>query len=344
MIKEKAKRKKTFVSVRRIREEGVDFMMLVLLVSLVAAVIVLLLVRVTWSFLKKGDEEKSVLEMRKAQSTSSFRENALKRKLEGLVEGRAKKGKKIEIEELCLQAGFDMTYGEYRLIGYFTGIIFFIAIIAGLHNIFMAIVLCIIGNFIPGQLIHAIRNSRVSKMEKQVGSFMRLVVERYSSTKDFSQSIQECTKDFKGQEPMYSELQKVSADLNIGIPVSEAMRKLCKRVGNPYLSRMTDYYEIASDLGTTETRENLLKQALIQYEENRSMKSRLRNELNGPVREAYLMVAMVPFISIYMASSTPDYKKFMLQTMMGQISISVILVVILGVIWFINKQIGKPLD
>lgn len=319
-------------------------MMMVVLVSSIAALVLIVLGRITWNFLKKNDEEKSVLEMRKAQSTSSFRENALKRKLEGLVESRTKVSKRSEIEEMCLQAGFNLSYGEYRLIAYFTGIILFIAVMATLHNLFVSIVVGGISTFLPGQLIHLIRNKRVTKMESQVGSFMRLVIERYNSTKDFAKAIQECANDFKGQEPMYAELRRASADLNIGVPVNEVMRRLSKRVGNPYLARMTDYYEIASDLGTTETRENLLKQALRQYEENRSMKSKLRNELNGPVREAYLMVAMVPIISIYMASSTPDYKAFMLQTTIGQVALSLILIVIVGVIWFINKQIGKPLD
>lgn len=319
-------------------------MMMVILVSSIAALILLILGRVTWGLMKKDNEEKSALEMRKAQSTSSFRENALKRKLESLVESRTKVSKRKEIEEMCSQAGFDLSYGEYRLIGYFTGVVVFIAILSVLHNTALSIVVGIVGTFLPGQLIHFLRNLRVSRMEKQVGSLMRLLIERYSTTRDFAKAIQESTNDFKGQEPMYTELRRASADLNIGVPANEVMRRLSKRVGNPYLMRMADYYEIASDLGTLETRENLLKQALRQYEENRSMKSRLRNELNGPVREAYIMVSMVPIISFYMATSTPDYKQFMLQTTIGQVAITLMFITIIGVIWFINKQIGKPLD
>lgn len=318
--------------------------MMILFASLLAAVILIILIRITWSFLKKDNEEKSILEMRKVQSTSSFRENQLKRKLEGLMESRVKKSKKNDVESICLQAGIEMSYGEYRLVGILAGVVMFIAILAGLHNIFMAVVLGVVGNFLPGQAIHFIRNRRVGKMEAQVGSFMRLVIERYTSTKDFAQALQACTGDFKGQEPMYTELRRASTDLNIGVPVNEVMKRLSKRVGNSYLARMTDYYEIASDLGTAETRQNLLKQALTQYEENRSMKSKLRNELNGPVHEAYIMVAMVPIIAVYMAMSTPDYKNFMLQTTMGQVAMTVMFIVIVGVIWFINKQIGKPLD
>ena len=318
--------------------------LMIIFVSLLAASVLLFLIRLSFSFLKTDDEEKNALEMRKNQSATTFRQNALKRKLETLVEDRAKSGKKAEAEEMCLQAGMPMSYGEYRLIGYFTGIILAIAIYTGLNNLFMAIIFLFVGSMIPGQLIHALRNRRVLKMESQVGSFMRLVIERYTSTKDFSKAIQETTEDFKGQEPIYSELRHVSADLDLGMNATEALRKLAKRSGNRYLIRMTDYYEIASDLGTMETRENLLKQALKQYEENRSMKSKLRSELSAPAREAYLMVAMVPFISFYMASATPEYKQFMLDTTMGQFFITGIVLVLLGVVWFINKQIGKPLD
>lgn len=319
-------------------------MIYILLASLIAAVVIVLLIRVSMSFLKKDDEEKSVLEMRKHQSTSSFRENQLKRKLESIVEDRAKKGKKIEIENMCLQAGLNLTYGEYRLIGIFTGVFIFLATITGFGNIVMAVVFGVLSSFLPGQLIHTVRNRRVTKLDEQVGSFMRLVTERYATTKDFAKAIQDCTNDFKGIEPMYSELRRTSAELNIGIPVVEAMRNLSKRVGNPYLSRLTDYYEIASDLGTLETRENLLKQALKQYEENRSLKSKLRNELNGPVREAYIMVAITPIIALYMSVATPQYLEFMLKTTIGQVGLTFVSIVMIGCIWFINKQIGKPLD
>lgn len=318
--------------------------MMIVLASAIAASMLLILGKVTWSFFKKEDEEKSVLEMRKAQSATSFRENALKRKLESLVTSRTKRSKRVEIEEMCLQAGIDLSYGEYRLLGYFTAVIVFIAVMTGVNSLFIAIMVGIFSSFLPGQLIHAIRNRRVLKMEGQVGSFMRLVIERYNSTKDFAKAIQDSTEDFKGQEPIYTELRRASADISIGTPVNEVMRKLSKRVGNPYLARMTDYYEIAADLGTIETRENLLKQALIQYEENRSLKSKLRNELNGPVREAYLMVAMIPLITVYMANSTSDYKAFMLETTIGQFAFVMIFMTVVGVIWFINKQIGKPLD
>jgi len=326
------------------KKEGVHWMIYIVLASLIASVILLVGIRLSWHYLKPEEEEKSVLEMRKAQASSNLRENQLKRKLESLIESNTKRSKKTEIEEMCLQAGYELSYGEYRLIGIVTGIIVFIAIYSGLRNLFTGLVFGFFASLLPGQLIHLIRNRRVSKLDAQVGSFMRLVLERYSSTKDFSQSIHACVKDFKGVEPMYSELVKTSADLNIGVPVSEAMRRLAKRVGNPYLQRMTDYYEIAADLGTMETRDNLLKQALKQYEENRSMKSKLRNELNGPVREAYLMTAMVPIISLYMSFSTPDYKHFMFHTGLGQFTLTMMFIVIVGVIWFINKQIGKPLD
>jgi|SRR5690625_785451 len=316
----------------------------VIFISLIASVILLVSIWFIFKFFKKDNEETNVLEMRKNQTATSFRENALKRKLEAMVEDRAKRSKRVEIEEMCLQAGLPMSYGEYKIAGYFIGIILAIAILMGLNNVFMAIIFVFIGTLIPGQIIHAIRNRRVLKMEEQIGSFMRLVIERYATTKDFAKSIQDTTEDFKGQEPIYSELRHISAELGIGMNTTEALRNLAKRSGSPYLTRMADYYEIASDLGTIESRENLLKQALKQYEENRSMKSRLRTELAAPAREAYMMVAMVPLITIYMASATPSYIEFMTQTTMGQFFVTGIVLVLIGVVWFINKQIGKPLD
>lgn len=303
-----------------------------------------MLIQLTYRYFRKEDEEKNLLEMRKKQSVSSLRENALKRRLESLVEERAKKSKRLEIEEMCMQAGFNWSYGEYKLVGYFTGIVLFIAVYAGMHNLVPAVVFAFIGVITPGQLIHAIRNARVSRLEKQIGSFMRLVIERYNSTKDFARAIQDSTEDFKGHEPMYSELKRASADLAIGVNATETMRKLAKRTGSKYLMRLADYYQIASELGTVETRQNLLKQVLLQYEKNRSIKSKLRNELNGPVREAYIMVAMVPIVGVYMATATDEYRDFFLKTTMGQTGLALVLLVLVFCVWFINRQIGKPLD
>jgi|HigsolmetaAR206D_1030411.scaffolds.fasta_scaffold00003_137 tight adherence protein B len=322
----------------------IERQLMLVLVALLAALILFTLIRLTWRSFRKEDEEKNPLEMRKKQSVSSLRENALKRRLEALVEERAKKSKRLKIEEMCMQAGLHWTYGEYKLVGYFAGIVMFIAVYAGLHNWFTAAVFAFIGTLIPGQIIHVIRNARVARLEKQVGSFMRLVTERYNSTKNFAQAILESTKDFKGQEPMYSELKRASADLAIGVDATETIRKLAKRTGSKYLMRMADYYQIASELGTVETRQNLLKQSLLQYEKNRSIKSRLRNELNGPVREAYIMTAMVPIVGVYMAMSTQQYRTFFLQTTMGQTALGLIVLVLVGCVWFINHQIGKPLD
>lgn len=321
-----------------------DKQLILILVSMIAAIITFFLLNLTIKSFRKDKVHRDPLEMRKQQSVSSLRENALKRKLESIVEERAKRTKKLKVEEMCMQAGLDWSYGEYKLVGYFTAIVFFIAVYAGMHNWFSALVFAFIGNLIPGQIIHAMRNARVKRVEKQVGSFMRLVIERYHSTMDFAKSIQECVDDFKGMEPMYTELRRASAELAIGANATEVIRRLAKRTGNKYLMRMADYHQIASELGTTETRKNLLKQALIQYERDRSVRSRLKNELNGPVREAYIMVAMVPFVGIYMTSATEEYRTFFLETDIGQITLSLVVLVLVFCVWFINHQIGKPLD
>lgn len=327
---------------RKVSQTMLGNQMMLLLFALIGAIIFVFLLSITLKFFRSSEEDRNPLEMRKKQSVASLRENALKRKLEELVEERAKKSKKLEIEEMCQQAGLNWTYGEYRLVGYFTGVVFFIAVYGGMHNWFPATVFAFIGSMIPGQIIHFVRNRRVTQLEAQIGSFMRLVIERYNTTKDFAKSIQ--PEDFKGLEPLYTELKRTSAELTIGVNASEALRRLAKRTGNKYLERMADYYQIASELGTTETQRNLLKQALIQYEKDRSIKSKLRNELNGPVREAYIMVAMVPIVGIYMAMATEEYRIFFLQTTLGQVALSIITLVLVFCVWFINHQIGKPLD
>lgn len=296
--------------------------------------------------ISKGEDEqdKDVLSMRKRQSTTSLRELALKKKLETLLEDRVEVSKKYKIETNILQAGFKMTYGEYRILTIVMAIILPLISFIVMRSIYPLPVLAFIGFVLPSQFMDYLRNRRMLVVEKQVGSFIKLAIERYASHGDFSKSLRDTTDDFKGQEPMYSELKQMKVELDLGKPTTEVLRDMHRRIGNKYLLLFADFYEIASSLGTRDARTELLGEVFKQYRENQQHKSMLRKEIAGPKMEAYIMLGVIPLMMLYQTLSSVEYVEFMLHTTVGQIGLTGIMSVMVGAVWFINKKIGAPIE
>lgn len=290
------------------------------------------------------EKDKNVLAMRKRQSVTSLRELALKKKLETLLEERVEVSKKYRIETNILQAGFKMTYGEYRILTIVMAITLPLISFVVMKSIYPLPILAIVGFAIPSQVVDFLRNRRMLFIEKQVGSFIKLSIERYASHGDFSKALRDTTDDFKGQEPMYSELKQLKVELDLGKPTTEALHDMYRRVGNKYLLLLSNFYEIASSLGTRDARTELLGEVFKQYKENQQHKSMLRKEIAGPKRESYIMMAVIPLMMVYQFTSSVEYTEFMLETTVGQIGITGVLTVIVGALWFINKKIGAPIE
>ena len=287
---------------------------------------------------------KTTLDMRKEQSKTSLRENAIKKALEQNFEDRASFSKKYKVETMCIQAGLKIKYGEYKIICLLSAIILPILCLSVLNNEYLAVVSFVLGFTIPSQVITMIKNRRTAILDKQVGSFLQMVTERYNNTKDFSKAIQDCVEDFKGAEPFYTELRDTVLDMQLGVSTSNALKGLADRTGNKYLSRLGDYYSLALKLGTPEARNTLLKQSFNQYNEDRKNKNELKMAISGPANEAYLMIAFIPCTMLYNAFTNESYIPFMTQTTLGKIGVAGIFAVIVGCLWVVNTKLSSPID
>lgn len=286
---------------------------------------------------------KSVQDLR-AKQISGLREHAIKKKFEEQIDKTVKTTKRYDTESMLLRAGKSMSYAELVLIQIGVAVVTAVVILAGLKNPFMAVVLGLSGYFLPRQVFHSIANQRIAKMESQVGSFIQLVTERYKSHGDFSLAVKQSAPDFKGAEPMYSEIQKTILDIEVGTPVGESMQKMARRTGNKFLRQLADYYDISSTLGTKQARERIVNQAWVQFNEDYKMKQTLKSNIAGPRNEALIMVGFIPFMVVYQSVTSEDYISFMLTTQIGKVGSAFIMVVIILSLWFVNKKIGAPLD
>ncbi|MFF2531576.1 type II secretion system F family protein [Brevibacillus sp. NPDC058079] len=288
--------------------------------------------------------ETTTLQKRKEQSKNLLRENVLKQRIEKIAEEKVRYSKRYATETLCLQAGLPMSYAEYLMISGASAIV--VAIFVGMimNNPILAIIFLVVGYMVPKQVITLLKNRRVGLMEKQIGSFMQMAIKRYESTRDFGKALELSTVEFKGEEPLYTELRKTVLDINLGKPVTEAMDGLARRTGNKYMGRLSDYYKIASAIGTDEIRKKLLMQAYQQFEENRVAKQTMKKELSTVVREAYIMLGSIPMFAAYQIMTNDKYIDFMTNTFMGKVGSVVIICVFMGAVWFVNNKISAPLD
>lgn len=290
------------------------------------------------------DDIRSVLQNRKIQSKNLFKENIIKQRLESVIEKKVKFLKRHKIETLCVQAGLKLSYAEFVIISLMSAIAVFILATSVMKNIYFAIILFFVGYFLPKQIISFLRNRRINIMERQVGSFLNMVLKRYDVSKDFSKALEMSMEDFRGEEPFYTELKKTVLEIKLGTPITEALDELARRTGNKYMTRLSDYYKIAVVIGTEDVRKKLLGQAYSQFEENRKAKAFMKREIAGPKREAYIMLATIPVFAIYQTMTNPDYINFMTNTPTGQIGTTAIASVFLACIWFINAKIGAPIE
>lgn len=289
-------------------------------------------------------QNKNVLDTRKEQSMNSARVVKLKKNLEETFEANASFKKRCKVEILCIQAGLKLKYGEYKILCLGTAILLPILFYAVLKNEYLTIASFVLGFTIPSQVITFIRNKRMNVLDKQIGSFLQMVTERYANTKDFAKAIRDCSEDFKGAEPFYSELRDTVMEIDLGVPTGEAVKNLSIRTGNKYVRRLGDYYSLSIQIGTDEARSTLLKQAFYQYEENRTVKNNLKMAISGPANEAYLMIGFIPVTMIYNAFTNAEYLPFMTTTNLGKIGMAGIFSVIIGCLWLVNTKISAPID
>jgi len=284
------------------------------------------------------------LSRRKKQTVNMLRENIIKDKLDEILKARVKVSKRNSMEDKLVQAGFNMSFTEFVMVSILSGIIMGILFGTIMTNPLLGVMFLIFGSLAPYQAVMFIRNRRITLLEKQAGVFMQMVIKRYENTRDMHKALQMTANEFKGEEPIGTEIDKTVLEIELGVPTVEALENMAKRTNNQYLERFAAYYEVAAEVGTDDLRRNLLTQAYNQYEENRQLKRELRKEISGPVIDAYIMIASVPLFALYQIAMSEGYVGFMTKTTTGRIGTTAIIGALILIIWFVNAKIGAPLD
>ena len=286
-------------------------------------------------------------ERKKKQETGFARErrkDTLFSNMEKAINERAGTSKRYQKEKLYMRAGLKITYAQGVMISLVLALVSFFLTQYLLDNMFLAFVMFIVAYLLPDQFVKLKKNRREKLINDQIGTFFNMVMKRFEVLGDFYTAFLATEEDFKGEEPMYSEIRRTKLNIQNGMPLSSAMKEMGSRLDNKYLCRFADYYEVAAEIGTEEARNQILYQAVEQYRKNEENMKNLRKQLSEVTMEAYVMLAFVPIVVVYSCFSQPSYVEFITTTLMGKIGITAIFVVVLLVFWFINNKIGAPLD
>lgn len=292
-------------------------------------------------FMSSGKSE--IFKMRKLQA-KEFSSNTFRLRFKDYTDKKVEYSKREEIEILCQNAGVDLSYSDFILVSIGVAILLFSIFTFVIGNIFMGTAFAVIGYKLPKQILGFIKNKRIEKLETQLGPFMNMVIKRYEYTEDFEKAIINTAKEFYGTEPLYTELSKTVSEISVGVSIPEALDNLAIRTANKYMGLLADYYKIAYLLGTDEVRKKLLGQAYEQYEENRKLKMFLKEQISEPVRDSYMMVLAYPLFVGFGVVFMDGYTDFMFHTLLGQIVITACTLAVMGIVVFINKKIGAPLE
>lgn len=287
--------------------------------------------------------DKTTLTRRKTQSKDWLKENILRKKLEEITVKRVKVSKRIRMEKVFIQAGYDITYGDYIFLCIGSALLFSSIFRIVFSNVFLAAIFLVIGGLFPYQYILFKRNNRIDKMNMQIGPCLKMLIERYKTSKDMKRAIEGTALEFRGEQPLYHELERLVIEMNLGQGVEDAMDEFAERIGNPYMKRFVDYYRICAEVGTVQVRD-MLGQALKQYQEDRKNKLLLRKEISSVKSESYIVLAGVPVVAGYQAIFGSGYVEFMTKTVIGQVGTAVVVLITLAALWVINKKIGAPIE
>lgn len=281
----------------------------------------------------------------RTRQIQGLREHAIKRKFEDSIIEKVDRGKMVDTEEMLMRAGLDgWSYGEFVLTKMVISLLGVIISWLFLSNTVITLMSGIIMYVLPGQIVSTVANRRIALMEADIGTFIQLTIERYKVHGDFQRAVKQAAPDFEGREPLYSEIRKTILDFNVGTPTSEAVDNMGKRTGNKFVSQLANYYEIASTIGTEASRNDIIGQAWTNFNDDYKMKVQHQQEIEGPKKDAYIIVAALPLLMLFQANVDENYVDFFLNTTLGQLGLAAIMGVTLLSVIFINKKIGGPLD
>lgn len=291
-----------------------------------------------------NNEKDSLKEKRKKQSLLITKESVMKSRIDEILTEKVKpsyrKKKELEIQ----QAGLDYSFVELVIYSVISAAILGVVMSFVFKGIFLGLVFAVVGFTIPNAVISAVRGRRLSILDKQVGTFMRVLTKRYESIGVFQDALKSTAEELRNEKPISVEANKTLIDLEITGDVVGSIKRLSERTDNKFLRRFANYYKAVSNEGNKKDRVALLERAYNQYERDRQLTRKNKKETSEQVRNLRIFMAAIPMVAISQMIKDPTYWPFMTTDPLGKKGTAFIVLTLLLVGWLIDKKIAAPLD
>lgn len=320
-----------------------DLKILVLAIGVIMASVILINITIKLCFKEVSEDTRVNKFDRRSQLKGFGQGSAIKTRIDDYVNHEMKLDDRRKKELLLKQAGSKMTITDLYINSAITAVVCSAIIGVILKNPIAAIAMFVVGINIPKSIVTLKRNSRVNKLDSQVGAFIRMSVKRYYVTNNFIESVEATMLDFDGQQPITGELKQLLSEIELGYPITDALDGMAKRTASPYMKLFANNYKVANNIGTQEMKEKLLDGVINKYEKDIKLKSKLKREIRQPVLEGFLMMLIVPVTFVMQAIYDNTYVDFMINNIMGKVALAGV-IVLLGVsMWLLVAKVGAPL-
>lgn len=202
-----------------------------------------------------------------------------------------------------MQAGLSWSVSQFLATGMFIAVVSFLCLELLPMSIGMVMALSIISSLLPWVYVIHKRTCRLLLLEEQLPEMADFISRSLRAGHAFSVSLQMLVEEMP--QPVASEFRIVSDEISFGLPLSEALQRLCTRVPLPDL-----HYLVVAILIQRETGGNLAELMT-----KVSLLVRQRLKLQGDVRvlsaegrmSAWILCLLSPIVAGVFCLTNPDY-------------------------------------
>ena len=207
------------------------------------------------------------------------------------------------LQAYLMQAGLSWSVSQFLAIGTAIALASFFCLELLPMSIGMVMALSIIASLAPWVYVIHIRSRRLLLLEEQLPEMADFISRSLRAGHAFSVSLQMLVEEMP--QPIASEFRIVSDEISFGLPLSEALQRLCMRVPLPDL-----HYLVVAILIQRETGGNL---AELMTKVSQLVRQRLK--LQGDVRvlsaegrmSAWILCLLSPIVAGIFCLTNPDY-------------------------------------
>jgi tight adherence protein B len=227
-------------------------------------------------------------------------------------------------------AGVSLRSGEFVVASAVGALVFGVLGAALLGNWLLAIVVALIGGFLPTLLLRNALKRRADKLREQLPDVLTIMASSLRAGHSFLQSLDTVAKEIT--QPAAAEFQRVVAEIRLGRPAEDALEALAERVGSPDFKWAVIAVNIQREVGGN------LAEILDTVADTLRERAMLRRQIKVLTAEGRLsgwVLGALPFaIALYMYAVNPTYIGQLFDNTIGLIMVIVaLLLMAAGILW-----------